>query len=417
MTVFRSLYRHGFARVATCAVPTRIADPLANADTIAQVASDCHRHGVALAVFPELGLSGYAIDDLLGQQALLSAVHDGIARLIEVSRELLPVLVVGAPLRCQDRLFNTAVVMHRGRILGVVPKSYLPNYREFYERRQFAPGTGIIGSEIDVAGSTAPFGTDLLFAAADLPGFTLGVEICEDMFMPVPPSSGAALAGATVLANLSGSPVTIGRSDDPDAALPGPVGALPFGIPVRGGRTGGVDHRPELGRADHHRRIRRPAGEGAAFPGFATAHDCRRRPGPAAPGTRAHGHLRRQPPGPRGNGRRLSPDRLHASTRRPATLACAGRVERFPFVPADPARLAQDCYEAYNIQVDGLEQRLRATGTRSRHRGVRRAGLHPRADRRSPGDGSAGPAAHQHPCLHAARLRDRRRGRSPTPWR
>ena len=109
-------------------------------------------------------------------------------------------IIVGAPLRHQARLFNTAVVIHRGEVLGVVPKLHLPNYREFYERRQFASGDGITGLQITVAGRTAPFGTDLLFAATDVAGLTIGVEICEDMFVPVPPSSGLALAGATVLA-------------------------------------------------------------------------------------------------------------------------------------------------------------------------------------------------------------------------
>ena len=169
--------------------------------------------GVAVAVLPELTLSGYAVEDLLGQDAVLDAVHVGLADIVEASTDLLPVIIVGAPLRHQARLFNTAVVIHRGRVLGVVPKVHLPNYREFYERRQFASGHGITGLEITIAGQRAPFGTDLLFEASDVRGLTVGVEICEDMFVPVPPSSGLALAGATVLVNLSGSPITIGRSD------------------------------------------------------------------------------------------------------------------------------------------------------------------------------------------------------------
>ena len=133
--------------------------------------------------------------------------------MVAASADLLPVLVVGAPLRHLHRIYNTAVVIHRGAILGVAVKSYLPTYREFYESRQVAAGDDMTGT-IRVLGDDLPFGPDLLFTAYDVPGLVLHVEICEDMFVPVPPSSHAALAGATVLANLSGSPITIGRAED-----------------------------------------------------------------------------------------------------------------------------------------------------------------------------------------------------------
>ena len=170
-----------------------------------------------LAVFPELALTGYSLDDILMQDALLDAVEDELQRITQASVELMPVLVIGAPLRHLHRIYNTAVVIHRGRVLGVAPKSYLPTYREFYELRQMAAGDDIC-DEIWLGRNTtraqAPFGPDLLFTASDLPGFTLHVEICEDMWIPIPPSAHAALAGATVLTNLSGSPVTIGRAED-----------------------------------------------------------------------------------------------------------------------------------------------------------------------------------------------------------
>ena len=151
------------------------------------------------------------------QDALLDAVDDELQRITQASVELMPVLVIGAPLRHLHRIYNTAVVIHRGRVLGVAPKSYLPTYREFYELRQMAAGDDIC-EEIrlgrNITRAQAPFGPDLLFTASDLPGFTLHVEICEDMWIPIPPSAHAALAGATVLTNLSGSPVTIGRAED-----------------------------------------------------------------------------------------------------------------------------------------------------------------------------------------------------------
>ena len=210
---FYNAYSQGFARVAACTHHASIGDPAANADSVLRLARQCHDDGVALAVFPELTLSGYSIEDILLQDVLLDAVEHALVDIVAASADLLPVLVVGAPLRYRHRIYNSAVVIHRGVVLGVAPKSYLPTYREFYERRQVAPGDDERGT-IRIAGLEAPFGADLLFAASDLPGFVLHVEICEDMFVPVPPSAEAALAGATVLANLSGSPITIGRAED-----------------------------------------------------------------------------------------------------------------------------------------------------------------------------------------------------------
>ncbi len=210
---FYNAYSQGFARVAACTHHASIGDPAANAASVLGLARQCHDDGVALAVFPELTLSGYSIEDILLQDVLLDAVEHALVDIVAASADLLPVLVIGAPLRYRHRIYNTAVVIHRGALLGVAPKSYLPTYREFYERRQVAPGDDERGT-IRIAGLEAPFGADLLFAASDLPGFVLHVEICEDMFVPVPPSAEAALAGATVLANLSGSPITIGRADD-----------------------------------------------------------------------------------------------------------------------------------------------------------------------------------------------------------
>src|ERR1700684_4552686 len=210
---FYNAYSQGFARVAACTHHAAIAAPAANADAVLRLARQCHEDGVALAVFPELTLSGYSIEDILLQDVLLDAVEHALVDIVAASTDLLPVLVVGAPLRYRHRIYNTAVVIHRGVVLGVVPKSYLPTYREFYESRQIAPGDDERAT-IRIGDVEAPFGPDLLFAATDLPGFVLHAEICEDMFVPVPPSAEAALAGATVRATLSGSPITIGRADD-----------------------------------------------------------------------------------------------------------------------------------------------------------------------------------------------------------
>src|SRR5215217_2989214 len=167
---FYSAYRHGFVRVAACTHHTALADPAANAEAVLRLARACHDDSVAVAVFPELTLSGYSIEDILLQDALLEAVEDALLDVVVASAELMPVLVVGAPLRYQHRIYNTAVVIHRGRVLGVVPKSYLPTYREFYERRQMAAGDLVRGA-IGVGDADVPFGPDLLFSATDLPGF------------------------------------------------------------------------------------------------------------------------------------------------------------------------------------------------------------------------------------------------------
>ncbi|WP_010615448.1 nitrilase-related carbon-nitrogen hydrolase, partial [Actinomyces oris] len=230
---FLSAYDQGFARVAAVTLPVVPVDPAANAAAIIEQARTLADDGVCLAAFPELCLTGYAIDDLLLSDVLLSDVLAAIETLRAASADLLPALVVGAPLRLGDRLYNCALIIQGGRVRGVAPKSYLPTYREFYEKRHFAPGdalpAGVESIElpgvrsgfdgVESAGGAepvarVPFGANLLFEVEDVPGLTFHVEVCEDMWVPVPPSSLAALAGATVLVNLSGSPITVGRAED-----------------------------------------------------------------------------------------------------------------------------------------------------------------------------------------------------------
>ena len=358
---FASLYAHGFARVAACTTDVYVADPARNAASVIEVSRRLSAEGVAVAVLPELTLSGYAVEDLLGQDALLDAVLVGLADIVEASVDLLPVIVVGAPLRHQARLFNAAVVIHRGRVLGVVPKVHLPTYREFYERRQFASGHGITGEEITIAGQRAPFGTDLLFAAADVRGLTVGVEICEDMFVPVPPSSGLALAGATVLVNLSGSPITIGRSDTRSALCRTQsmrcLAAYLYAAAGQGESTTDLSWDGQTSIFEN---------------GLELAQGARFEEDPQLTIADVDLDLLRQERARQGtfedNRRVAIPDAVYRTvefTLEPPTddLGLRRVVERFPFVPADPDRLAQDCYEAYNIQVDGLAQRLRAIHT------------------------------------------------------
>jgi NAD+ synthase (glutamine-hydrolysing) len=357
---FRSAYRHGFLRAAACTITTSIGVPAANAEAVLQAARGCHDEGVGLAVFPELTLSGYSIEDLLMQDTLLDAVERALADVVAGSAQLLPVLVVGAPLRHRHRIYNTAVVVHRGRILGVAPKSYLPTYREFYERRQIAPGDDVHGT-IRIGDQEVPFGPDLLFAASDLPGFVLHVEICEDMWVPLPPSAEAALAGATVLANLSGSPITVGRAEDRHlmcrSASSRCLAAYLYAAAGEGesttdlawdGQTMIYENGVLLAETD-----RFPAGprRSVADVDLDLLRAERRRMGTFDDNRRHHAA--------RVDAHRRIPFRLDPP---PDDLGLRRVIERFPFVPADESRLEQDCYEAYNIQVSGLEQRLRAIG-------------------------------------------------------
>ncbi len=366
---FASAYDHGYARIAACTVPVALADPATNAATTIEQATRCHEDGVAVAIFPELGLTGYAIDDLLLQGTLLDSVESALATVVDATTELLPVVVVGAPLVHGNRVLNAAVVCHGGRVLGIAPKSYLPNYREFYERRHFGPGDDLRGqsfrfrtSPLRQSQGEVPLGPDLIFAADDLPDLALHVEICEDLWVPIPPSSEAALAGATVLANLSGSPITVARAED----------------------------RHLLARSSSARCLAvyayAAAGQGESttdlsWDGQTMVYEC----------GDLLGQSERFPDGPRRTVvdvdlRRVRQERLRQGTfddnRRtladragstrtigftldpPKTdLGLARKVDRFPFVPDDPARLASDCYEAFSIQVAGLERRVQAIGS------------------------------------------------------
>ncbi|MDQ5847824.1 MAG: NAD(+) synthase, partial [Pseudomonadota bacterium] len=189
----------------------RVADPEYNLAATLELVQRAAQEKVALVVFPELGLTAYTSDDLFHQQALLDAAENALAQLLKRTARLPLAALVGLPVALEGRLYNCAALVCRGRLVGVVPKTYLPNYREFYEARQFTPGDAAWQNEIQLAGQSAPFGTGLLFRLAEQPQLVLHVEICEDLWVPAPPSSFAAMAGATVIANLSASNITVGK--------------------------------------------------------------------------------------------------------------------------------------------------------------------------------------------------------------
>jgi NAD+ synthase (glutamine-hydrolysing) len=360
---FDNLYRHGFARVAVGVPRCRVADPAFNAEQTIALLRDAAGAGAVLVAFPELGLSAYTCDDLFHQRALLDASLAALHRIVEATRDVAAAAIVGLPLRADNGLFNCAAVVQGGRLLGIVPKSYLPNYGEFYEARQFVPADCAVSRELHLLGQEVPFGADLLFEASNLPGLRFHVEICEDVWVPIPPSSFAALAGATVLVNLSASNITLGKSDYRHqlvglhsarclaAYLYTSAGAGESSTDLAWDGQALISENGELLAeserfSDHSHLITadvdldRLARERIRQTSF------------------AQGAARHAEEVARFRIQRFELD-LSAL---PAGLALQRRVERFPYVPADPARRDERCREVYDIQVQALTQRLSASG-------------------------------------------------------
>ncbi|GMM93922.1 NAD(+) synthase [Qipengyuania sp. MTN3-11] len=352
---------HGFVRLATSTPKVRTADVAYNTAGILEEARRADTQGVDLLLYPELSLSSYAIDDLHMQAALLDAVDRHLSEIVAASADLSPVLVVGAPLRRNGRIYNCAVVIAGGAVLGVVPKSYLPNYREFYEKRWFARGHECVGLTIDAGGAEVPFGVDLIFAARDLPGFVFGVEICEDFWSPIQPGTRAALAGATILLNLSASNITIGKSDERHmlsrASSSRSVCAYAYSASGYGESTtdlawDGQGMIYELGDllVESVRFDREPELCIADIDTQRILND-RMRMGTFNDAAEADGR-------PEDWYRRIT----FAQRGEVGNTGLVRPIRRFPFVPNRAHKLDEDCYEAFNIQVDGLTRRIEATG-------------------------------------------------------
>jgi NAD+ synthase (glutamine-hydrolysing) len=362
MTFF-SPYRHGFLRIASCVPRIEVGDPTFNLEQTVALARKGEADGVGVMIFPELGLSAYAIDDLLFQDALLDKVIWALQEIVAASRDLNPVLVLGAPLRQKGRLFNAAVVVHRGRILGVVPKTYLPNYREFYECRHFASGAGVWGETIEIAEWTLPFGTDLLFQARGPLPFMMHVEICEDFWVPQPPSTAAAMAGAEILLNLSASNITIGKAEMRNLLCASQsarcIAAYAYSAAGPGESTTDLAWDGHAAIFENGAKL----AETARFQTDATwaVADVdldRLRQERSRMGTFGNCETVNRAAAP--------PFRVQAFDFEPSTTErlLLRDVPRFPFVPADPAKLRENCDEAYHIQIQGLAKRLQATETK-----------------------------------------------------
>jgi NAD+ synthase (glutamine-hydrolysing) len=357
---FESIHRHGFVRVAAATPLASAGDVAFNVEQALLLARQGQERGVDLIVYPELNISSYAIDDLHLQEAMLDAVEEGIARLCAESAALDPVLVVGAPIRRNGRLYNCGLAISHGTILGVVPKSFLPNYREYYEKRWFAMGVGTEGLSVRVAGQLVPFGPDLVFAAKQVANFIFHMEICEDYWAPQPPSTIGALAGALILCNLSASNITIGKADERKLLCAAQASrchaAYIYAASGPGESTtdlawdgqGSVYEMGEL-LAENSRFARVPE-LAVADVDVQKLRLERLRTGTFNDNAIAAGH-------PEKRFRRVEFDHQ-----------CAGRdigferkLRRFPYVPNRQEQLDQDCYEAFNIQVQGLARRFQAT--------------------------------------------------------
>lgn len=360
---FLNLYRHGFIRVAACIPEMRVADPAFNAGKTMDLVLKAHGRHCVLAVFPEMGLSGYTSDDLFFQDALQSSVLDALDELIRSTAELNMVVVVGAPLKIMDALFNCAVFMNRGNVLGVAVKSHLPNYREFYELRQFRPAKDLKVDTIDLGGSkNVPIGDDLIFEADGIPGLRLFAEICEDLWTPIPPSSHAAMAGATVIANLSASNITMGKDEYRrdlaanqsarciaayiyTAAGPGEsttdLAWDGHAMIYENGTSLAESHRfswdPQILEAEID--LDRLSKDRMIMTSF-TSDD-------TIQGSKAFRRVRFPLAKPAG---KIMPVR---------------EIPRFPYVPTDPGIREKRCYEIYNIQVQGLAKRMKSTGIKN----------------------------------------------------
>ncbi|MHB8907357.1 MAG: NAD(+) synthase [Syntrophales bacterium] len=357
---FFNLYHHGFVRTAVCIPVVKVADVGFNAGQTIQLAREAAASHALLAIFPELGLSAYSNEDLFHQEALLGAVRSAISRISRETADLNCILIIGAPLHVDSRLFNCAVVLYRGRILGVAVKSYLPNYREFYEARQFSPAEEALSRTIRLCEQDEiPFGADLIFDVTNIRHFRFFLEMCEDVWVPIPPSCHAALAGATVIGNLSASNATIGKAQYRQSLAANQsarcISAYLYAAAGPGESTTDLAW-------DGHAMIYENGNLLAESQRFAT--------GPQI--IRADLDLDR-----------LAQDRMrqtsfggNARTHRDSLLKfrrvtlevepIGGRLllerefPRFPYIPADPATRDQRCYEAYNIQVQGLSQRLKS---------------------------------------------------------
>jgi NAD+ synthase (glutamine-hydrolysing) len=360
---FFNLYNHGFIRVAVGIPEVRVADPAFNAANTVALMEQATQQQAILALVPELGLSSYSCEDLFHQQALLDGAVEALGTVLNASASLNLITVVGLPLQVDHLLFNCAVALYQGHILGVAPKTYPPNYREFYELRQFAPAAAARSHTIDLCEQPdIPFGEGLLFRAQNVPQFTFFMEICEDLWVPVPPSCYAAMAGATVLLNLSASNITVGKHEYRHSLVANQSARCLAAYLYTAAGTG--ESTTDLAWDGHamvyedgtlvaeSQRFQYASQLVLADLDIARLAQERMRQTSFGQSMQRHHDALRQ----------WRDVRFSVELPRRERLLCQRQYDRFPYVPADPAVRDRRCYEAYNIQVQGLVKRLKSTG-------------------------------------------------------
>ena len=359
---FFNLYNHGFIRVAVGTPELRVADPSFNGARTIELMEQAEREKAVLALFPELGLTSYSCEDLFHQQALLDSALEALRSVLQASEALNLIAVVGMPLQVDHLLFNCAVVIHRGKILGIVPKTFLPNYREFYEYRQFAPASAALSSTIDVLGQgDIPFGERLLFQCQEERRFTFFVEICEDLWVPISPSSGAALAGATVILNLSASNITIAKDEYRHSLVATQSARCLAAYLYTAAGTG--ESTTDLAW-DGHAIVYENGDLVAESERF--RYDSQL---VVAELDLERLALERMRQNSFGQSMQRHQEELcrfrtvsfNIALPNKGRLLCRRLYDRFPYVPSDLAVRDQRCYEAYNIQVQGIVKRLQSS--------------------------------------------------------
>ncbi|MEO0966090.1 MAG: NAD(+) synthase [Planctomycetota bacterium] len=363
---FGCLYRHGLARVAVATPAVTVADPAANLEHHLTLARQAHDRHAAVCLFPELGLTGYACDDLFHQTALLDAAEQALADLVEASNELMPLMLVGLPVRHGNAVYNCAAAVSRGVLLGLTPKIYLPNYREYYEKRYFASGASLMQIATDahlprIDTQIVQFRTRHSYSPADLPALSVTVEICEDFWAPIPPSTAAALGGANVLCNLSASNATIGKADRrrllAAAHSARTVSAYLFSAAGPGESTTDLAWDGQTLIYENGDLL----AEGDRFPDephIITADiDLDRLGAERTKLNTLRDSLNEEVGDYIGISSMAQPFELGLPDH---AVPLEREIERFPFVPHDKAEVDQRCHDAFHIQVQGLAQRLKA---------------------------------------------------------
>ena len=337
--------RDGFLKAAALSPALRVADCAYNTQQIIAQLKDAAARGVKLAVFPEFCLTGYTSGDLFLQHTLQQGALTGLQSILDASRELDVVALVGLPLLVRGKLYNVAAVLCRGRLLGLVPKTYLPNYGEFYEKRQFTPGSTEV-EWVTVCGQQVPFGTSLLFRCCEMPSFVLGVEICEDLWSALPPSTFHALAGATVVANLSASDETVGKAEYRRALVQNQSARLLCGYLYASAGHGESTQDMVFGGHDLIAENGTLLSEALPFAGgwAETEIDCQRMESERARNTSFE---------PSAEGYQTVEFHLE-----PTETPLTRWVDPTPFVPHDQRLRAQRCELILKMQADGLAKRL-----------------------------------------------------------